>query len=87
MKKSIQKKPIKKRIEDALIAAGGKLEYHALLWQVFPLDEYPASYRNSSNGGPPGCAMAFGKALREMVDTKVIVDSWLDCGRTIHLRR
>lgn len=38
--------------------------YHELMRAVFPLDEYPRAWRYSSNGGPPGCAMAFGSGLR-----------------------
>ena len=86
VKTSAPKKPIKKRIEDALAGSGGTLEYHALLYQVFPRNEYPKSYRNSSNGGPPGCAMALGKALREMFDDRLIYDALHDFGRTIRLR-
>ncbi len=87
MKKSIAKKPIKKRIEDALVESGGVLGYHDLLWKVFPRDEYLKSYQNSSNGGPPGCAMAFGKALREMVNDGLINYSFYRSVRTIKLRR
>ncbi len=87
VKRSMPKKPIKKRIEDALTGSGGKLEYHALLYQVFPREEYPRAYRNSSNGGPPGCAMALGRALREMFNDHRIDDSLHDFGRTIRLRQ
>jgi len=38
--------------------------YHDLMREVFPESEYPKAFRYSTNGGPPGCAMAFGKALR-----------------------
>lgn len=61
------KLPIKQRIIDALAAApGGKLGYHVLMHAVFPQDDYPKAWRYQSNGGPPGCAMAFGRALREL---------------------
>ena len=42
------------------------MTYYSLMVQCFPPDEYPKAWRYQSNGGPPGCAMAFGKALREM---------------------
>lgn len=43
-------------------------DYHAMLSAVFPVDLYPRAWRYSSNGGPPGCAMAmaFAAALRRM---------------------
>lgn len=44
--------------------ADGPVEYHALMRRVFPESEYPNAFRRSNNGGPPGCAMAFGAALR-----------------------
>jgi len=33
---------------------------------VFPESDYPNAWRYSCNGGPPGCAMSFGRALREL---------------------
>lgn len=42
------------------------ITYHELMRLVFPEDLYPNAYRYQSNGGPPGCAMAFGKALRKL---------------------
>lgn len=42
------------------------MTYYELMVKCFPFDEYPKAWRYQSNGGPPGCAMAFGKALREM---------------------
>lgn len=61
-----KKTPLKERIRAALIAADYRMNYHDLMHVVFPGDEYPKAWRYQSNGGPPGCAMAFGKALREM---------------------
>ena len=58
--------PLKERICTALQIAGGSMTYYSLMVQCFPFDEYPKAWRYQSNGGPPGCAMAFGKALREM---------------------
>lgn len=55
--------PIKDRIR-AHYRPG--IDYWDLLHAVFPRIEYPRAWEYSSNGGPPGCAMAFGRALREM---------------------
>lgn len=41
-------------------------DYATMLCAVFPPELFPKAHRISNNGGPPGCAMAFGKALREM---------------------
>lgn len=59
-------KKLKDRIRDAIQASGGQMEYYACMHVVFPEDKYPKAWRYQANGGPPGCAMAFGKALREM---------------------
>lgn len=40
--------------------------YHELMRTVFPQSEYPRAYEYSANGGPPGCAMALGKAIRSL---------------------
>ncbi len=40
--------------------------YHELMRKVFPFDEYPRAWAYQANGGPPGCAMAFGNALRKL---------------------
>lgn len=61
-----KKTPLKDRIRTALESAGGRMNYQDLMSLVFPWKEYPKAWRYQSNGGPPGCAMAFGKALREM---------------------
>ena len=58
--------PLKDRIANALGKAGGCMTYHALMVECFPFEKYPKAWRYQSNGGPPGCAMAFGRALREM---------------------
>lgn len=60
------KKSLKRRIAEALYGAPKGLPYYALMSAVFPATEYPKAMRYSSHGGPPGCAMAFGKALREL---------------------
>ena len=48
------------------------IAYAALLRLVFPDD---ASHRRSSRGGPPGCAIAFRKALGEL-------SAWVSCDAT-----
>ena len=60
------KVPIKTRIQNAFKEGDYELSYHQLLGRVFPADDYPKAWRYSCNGGPPGCAMAFRKALNGM---------------------
>ncbi len=38
-------------------------QYHEMMAIVFP---EPSAHRYATGGGPPVCAMNFGKALREM---------------------
>lgn len=57
--------PIQQRIHNAM-AGRTTMSYYELMVLVFPDDQYPGAMMNSSNGGPPGCAMAFGKAIRTM---------------------
>lgn len=54
---------LKDRIKSAYEKGIG---YHELMRRVFPPEQYPKAWNYSSNGGPPGCAMVFGRALREM---------------------
>jgi hypothetical protein len=61
-----RRKPIAQRIYEAFGPDEPYLDYHALMSRVFPRDEYPNAYRYSSNGGPPGCAMTFRKALNRL---------------------
>jgi len=66
--------PIKERI---LYWFGpGCLDYHTLMDRCFPPEHFPLAHRCSSNGGPPGCAMAFGKALRELGITRGETRLW-----------
>lgn len=55
--------PIKQRIRAAYRPG---IAYYELMQAVFPEDQFPSAWRYGSNGGPPGCAMAFGRAIREM---------------------
>lgn len=56
-------KPIIQRIHDAYRPGIG---YHELMDAVFPSDQFPNAFRGRTEGGPPGCAMAFGRALNRL---------------------
>lgn len=68
----VEKIKIKDRIATALAAPPIWRSYHDLLAAVFPEKDYPKARNYGCNGGPPGCAMAFGRALREMREAKLI---------------
>lgn len=53
--------PLVDRIQDALVAAGGSLEYHALAEALYPDKK---SWRYQQNGGPPGCYMSLSAGIR-----------------------
>lgn len=53
------------RIKQAM-AGKTTMPYHDLMRMVFPPDKYPKAYNYSVNGGPPGCAMAFGAAIKRL---------------------
>ena len=57
--------PIEQRIRKAM---DGHLQqrYYDIMVEVFPTSQYPRAWNYSSNGGPPGCAMAFNAAIRRM---------------------
>ena len=61
-----QKKTLKIRILEAVAESDEQISYHVLKYKVYPPDQYPRAHRHSSNGGPPGCAFAIGRALNEM---------------------
>lgn len=42
----------------------GERSYHALMLAVFPPEECPRAWNYKTGGGPPGCVMVFGAALR-----------------------
>jgi hypothetical protein len=44
----------------------GNKNYWDVMRAVFPEDKYPKAFNHSANGGPHGCAMAFGSALSRM---------------------
>jgi hypothetical protein len=56
--------PLKERIRLAL--KFGPRSYHYVLHAVFPESHFPRAFKVATKGGPPGCAFAFGRALREM---------------------
>lgn len=59
---------IKERIAKAYCALAeyGGANYHELMEATFPSDRYPNAFNRATRGGPPGCSMAFNRALREM---------------------
>lgn len=61
------KRTLQQRILEALVKfPDGRAGYHALMYKLWPPTEWPRAYRNSSNGGPPGVAMVYGRALSDM---------------------
>jgi len=65
--------PLKQRIIDALRTFPEYRTYYKyLMYAVWPEDKYPNALRHSSNGGPAGVCMPFGKALREMEEEGII---------------
>lgn len=58
-------KPIVERIRDAMNGRT-QAQYHEIMRLVFPREHFPRAFIYQSDGGPPGCAMAFGKALRRI---------------------
>lgn len=65
------------KVQDRIVSAlqsceGQRTSYYRLMELVWPFEQYPRAYRSSANGGPPGVAMAFGKALRLMGNEMVI---------------
>jgi hypothetical protein len=78
----MRRTPIRERIRTAF---GGRtrMKYFDLMCDVFPPDEYPRAWRYSHNGGPPGCCMALGRALRKMgADV-----SGMGSARTVYLKK
>jgi hypothetical protein len=67
----VKRVPIKRRIAKAYRHG---ITYYDLLRITFPEDDYPRAFVYGSNGGPPGCAMAFGRALREMDGQRSILN-------------
>ena len=61
------KKNLQQRVLEALVQfPDGKVEYHTLMYKLWPPVEYPRAYRRSYNGGPPRVAMVFGRALSDL---------------------
>lgn len=59
----MKKLTIQARIEAAFVSG---IDYRNLAHKVFPIEEYPRSWRYKSGGGPPGCFMALTAALRRL---------------------
>ena len=66
--------PLHARIVDLLTTHNGIIGYHGLMAKLWPADQYPRAYRNSSNGGPPGVAMVLGRALGQMSRAGLVFD-------------
>ncbi len=60
--KIFQPLPIVQRLAAAFKPGIKRME---LMRAIFPESQFPRAWRPSGNGGPPGCAMAFGAALRK----------------------
>lgn len=58
------KKPIVQRLCEAFGPDDFELSYGDLAVRVFPPDDYPRSWRNATQGGPPGCYIALSAAIR-----------------------
>ncbi len=57
---------LQERLETAIAVdkkEHGYADYHRVMYLIWPPSEYPKAYRYRSEGGPPGVAMVFGKAL------------------------
>jgi hypothetical protein len=57
---------IKDRIRAAL--AVSQKTFLDVAIEGFPEQHYPRAFEYQANGGPPGCYMALGRAVREMVN-------------------
>jgi hypothetical protein len=66
-------KPIRDRILSAL--ERGPLDRHQLMLRVFPPDAFPRAWNHGHQGGPPGCAMPFRRAVAAMERDGLIVRS------------
>ena len=44
----------------------GVTDYNLLMQACFPPETHPEAFGYPTRGGPPGCAMAFNRALSEM---------------------
>lgn len=65
---------LNERIMAAL--ANGPVNRIRLRTIVFPPNEHPNAHRYQTNGGPPGCVMAIGKALKRL--------KCKQCGNTVY---
>ena len=65
--------PIKQRILEGL--AAGLDSWYPLMDWVFPEEHFPNAMKMGNGGGPPGCVMAFGRALRQLGYRRDL-DSW-----------
>ena len=74
--------PLQARIVEALkTQPRQRMNYHSLMYALWPPEQHPKAWRYSSNGGPPGCAMAFGRALRQLQSAKMVWETHEEAGR------
>jgi hypothetical protein len=59
----------------------GRAGYHAVMHKVWPHDKFPRAYRHSANGGPPGVAMVYGRAIGELHELGLISRMTVFVGR------
>lgn len=67
---TVAENDIKCRITAALKANGGKMQYAELRDATFPTEQYPRAFNYQSNGGPPGCQMAFARAMKQLLSNQ-----------------
>ena len=67
--------PLQEKIVNALTAAPHRrMSYHDLMLRLWPPSAHPKAWRYSANGGPPGCAMAFGRALGQLQRLRILYE-------------
>lgn len=79
--------PLQTRIVDLLKQQPKRrMDYHALMGSLWPRDLCPKAWCYSRNGGPPGIAMPFGRALNKLSAAGVLFVDYHNFGREIILR-
>lgn len=49
-----------------------RMGYHEMLFKLWPPHENPRAWRYRTGGGPPACAMPFGRALNKLVAARMV---------------
>lgn len=74
--------PLQRRIVELLQKQPSRsMHYHAMLHELWPPEQFPKSWNYSSNGGPPGCAMTFGRAFGRLRQMKLVTETYAAAGR------